>query len=333
MTDNDLRKSRHWRCSQCGSSWPLDRAVCGNPACGADLGIYGQVIEPEPEKPPEQEKKPPSPEDEKPKDEQKKEPKREKPDRAAQKREAREEQKRRKAEAKSRRRAERETDFTASELVRIPHKLMLPLLIAIPLLVYIINSVLLYFVNHFFIMMRRVLIVEYSALLVITLVCVIVTVSRREGRGALKPTLLPPLIFGAAVAVISRFTFGYLTNMISVTSACTGTALALCAAFRRWRQEGRFGSPGKCTAMAVLTTALTLAAVFVAILIAEGAFGNTIPFSLGYIYPYVFSMGCAYVLFLITRRDRIAAVLLLYMIIAVNVFLLVVYRFTPFYFF
>ena len=90
MTDNDLRKSRHWRCSQCGSSWPLDRAVCGNPACGADLGIYGQVIEPEPEKPPEPEKKPPSPEDEKPKDEQKKEPKREKPDRAAQKREARE---------------------------------------------------------------------------------------------------------------------------------------------------------------------------------------------------------------------------------------------------
>lgn len=333
MTDNDLRKSRHWRCSQCGSSWPLDMAVCGNPACGADLGIYGQVIEPEPEMPPEPEKKPPSPEDEKPKDEQKKEPKREKPDRAAQKREAREEQKRRKAEAKSRRRAERETDFTASELVRIPHKLMLPLLIAIPLLVYIINSVLLYFVNHFFIMLRRVLIVEYSALLVITLVCVIVTVSRREGRGALKPTLLPPLIFGAVVVVISWFTFGYLTNIISVTSACTGTALALCAAFRRWRQEGRFGSPGKCTAMAVLTTALTLAAVFVAILIAEGAFGNTIPFSLGYIYPYVFSMGCAYVLFLITRRDRIAAVLLLYMIIAVNVFLLVVYRFTPFYFF
>lgn len=182
MTDNDLRKSRHWRCSQCGSSWPLDMAVCGNPACGADLGIYGQVIEPEPEKPTEPEKKPPSPEDEKPKDEQKKEPKREKPDRAAQKREAREEQKRRKAEAKSRRRAERETDFTASELVRIPHKLMLPLLIAIPLLVYIINSVLLYFVNHFFIMLRRVLIVEYSALLVITLVCVIVTVSRPGGE-------------------------------------------------------------------------------------------------------------------------------------------------------
>lgn len=50
MTDNDLRKSRHWRCSQCGSSWPLDMAVCGNPACGADLGIYGQVIEPEPER-------------------------------------------------------------------------------------------------------------------------------------------------------------------------------------------------------------------------------------------------------------------------------------------
>ena len=44
MTDNDLRKSRHWRCSQCGSSWPLDMAVCGNPACGADLGIYGQVV-------------------------------------------------------------------------------------------------------------------------------------------------------------------------------------------------------------------------------------------------------------------------------------------------
>ena len=79
MTDNDLRKSRHWRCSQCGSSWPLDMAVCGNPACGADLGIYGQVIEPEPERAPEPEKKPPSPEDEKPKDEQKKEPKREKP--------------------------------------------------------------------------------------------------------------------------------------------------------------------------------------------------------------------------------------------------------------
>lgn len=333
MTDNDLRKSRHWRCSQCGSSWPLDMAVCGNPACGADLGIYGQVIEPEPEKPPEPEKKPPSPEDEKPKDEQKKEPKREKPDRAAQKREAREEQKRRKAEAKSRRRAERETDFTASELVRIPHKLMLPLLIAIPLLVYIINSVLLYFVNHFFIMLRRVLIVEYSALLVITLVCVIVTVSRREGRGALKPTLLPPLIFGAAVAVISWFTFGYLTNMISVTSACTGTALALCAAFRRWRQEGRFGSPGKCTAMAVLTTMLMLVMTLTGMLIAEETHGNTEPRILEYIYPYVFSMACAYAIFFVTKRDRIAPVLLLDMIFVINNFLFVWYRSIPFYFF
>lgn len=325
MTDNDLRNVRHWRCSQCGACWPMDRAVCGNPACGADMGIYGQVVEPEPERPPEPEKEPenvkkvPQPEEEKPKDRPKKEPKREKPDR--------------KAKAKAGRRAERETAFTASELVRMPHTLMLPLLIAIPLLVYIINSVLLYFVNHFFIMLRNAWLAEYSALLVIMLVCVIVTVSRREGRVALKPTLLPPLIFGAAVAVISWFTFGALASMISVTSACTGAALVLCAAFRRWRQEGRYGGPGKCTAMAVLTTVLTLAAVFVALLIADESFGNTIPYSLGYIYPYVFSMVCAYVLFLITRRDRIAAVLLLYMIIAVNVFLQLAYRYTPSYFF
>mgnify|MGYP000155174603 CR=1 FL=1 len=77
MTDNDLRKSRHWRCSQCGSSWPLDMAVCGNPACGADLGIYGQVIEPEPERAPEPEKQPedakkvPRPEEEKPRGDEK----------------------------------------------------------------------------------------------------------------------------------------------------------------------------------------------------------------------------------------------------------------------
>lgn len=96
MTDNDLRKSRHWRCSQCGSSWPLDMAVCGNPACGADLGIYGQVIEPEPERAPEPEKQPedakkvPRPEEEKPRGDEKREKQREKPDRAAQKREARE---------------------------------------------------------------------------------------------------------------------------------------------------------------------------------------------------------------------------------------------------
>ena len=79
MTDNDLRKSRHWRCSQCGSSWPLDMAVCGNPACGADLGIYGQVIEPEPERAPEPEKQPedaktvPRPEEEQPRGDEKRE--------------------------------------------------------------------------------------------------------------------------------------------------------------------------------------------------------------------------------------------------------------------
>lgn len=171
MTDNDLRKSRHWRCSQCGSSWPLDMAVCGNPACGADLGIYGQVIEPEPEKPPEQEKKPPSPEDEKPKDEPKKEPKREKPDRAAQKREAREEQKRRKAEAKSRRRAEREESLTGGEFTRVPHKLMLPLLIAVPVLVCVLNNAAVRFAMAHWI--QRWYIVEgaFAAIFVITLVC------------------------------------------------------------------------------------------------------------------------------------------------------------------
>lgn len=333
MTDNDLRKSRHWRCSQCGSSWPLDMAVCGNPACGADLGIYGQVIEPEPEKPPEPEKKPPSPEDEKPKDEQKKEPKREKPDRAAQKREAREEQKRRKAEAKARRRAEREESLTGGEFTRVPHKLMLPLLIAVPVLVLFGNITLLYSIRY---TIRRLIIswaAIYAAYFVITLVCVVVSVCRREGKGALKFALLPPIIFGAVVAVISGLTFVNQEDTLSVTAICTSIALVLCAAFRRWRQEGRFSSPGKCIAMAVLTTMLMLVMTLTGMLIAEETHGNTEPRILEYIYPYVFSMACAYAIFFVTKRDRIAPVLLLDMIFVINNFLFVWYRSIPFYFF
>ena len=47
MIDQDnLKSQRHVRCRQCGYRSALGTAVCGNPSCGADLGIYGEVVEP-----------------------------------------------------------------------------------------------------------------------------------------------------------------------------------------------------------------------------------------------------------------------------------------------
>lgn len=333
MTDNDLRKSRHWRCSQCGSSWPLDRAVCGNPACGADLGIYGQVIEPEPEKPPEPEKKPPSPEDEKPKDEPKKEPKREKPDRAAQKREAREAKKRQKAEAKSRRRAEREGGFTGGDYTRVSHKLMLPLLIAVPVLVLFGNITLLYSIRY---TIRRLIIswaAIYAAYFVITLVCVVVSVLRGEGAGGLMRALPRPLITGVVLAGISWFGFRNREVVLGVFSICSSTALVISAACLRWQREGRFAGRGKCVTMAVVTAVLALGSTLLVLLMSEEYCGNIIPKILLYVFPSAAGAACAYVIFLVTRRDRIAPVLLLLNLLASHLYLWAAYNCAAIYLF
>lgn len=44
--DDNLNKQPHWRCRLCGHSTPLGEAVCSNPSCGADLGIYGEAVTP-----------------------------------------------------------------------------------------------------------------------------------------------------------------------------------------------------------------------------------------------------------------------------------------------
>lgn len=44
--DDNLNKQPHWRCRLCGHSTPLGEAVCSNPNCGADLGIYGEAVTP-----------------------------------------------------------------------------------------------------------------------------------------------------------------------------------------------------------------------------------------------------------------------------------------------
>lgn len=333
MTDNDLRKSRHWRCSQCGSSWPLDMAVCGNPACGAELGIYGQVIEPEPEKPPEPEKKPPSPEDEKPKDEQKKEPKREKPDRAAQKREAREAKKRQKAEAKSRRRAEREGGFTGGDYTRVSHKLMLPLLIAVPVLVCVLNNAAVRFAMAHWI--QRWYIVEgaFAAIFVITLVCAAVSVLRGEGAGGLMRALPRPLITGVVLAGISWFGFRNWEVVLGVFSICSSTALVISAACLRWQREGRFAGRGKCVTMAVVTAVLALGSTLLVLLMSEEYCGNIIPKILLYVFPSAAGAACAYVIFLVTRRDRIAPVLLLLNLLASHLYLWAAYNCAAIYLF
>lgn len=305
----------------------MDRAVCGNPACGADLGIYGQVIEPEPErpaapeKPPEQEKKPPRPEEEKPKDEPKKQPKREKPDRAAQKREAREEKKRQKAEAKSRRRAEREGGFTGGDYTRVSHKLMLPLLIAIPVLVCVLDSAAARFaITHW---IQRWYIVEgaFAAILVITLVCAAVSVLRGEGAGGLKRALPLPLITGVVLAGISWFGFEDWDVVLGIFSIYSSTALVISAACLRWQREGRFAGRGKCVTMAVLTAVLALGSTFLVLLMSEEYCGNILPSFLLYVFPSAAGAACAYVIFLVTRRDRIAPALLLLNLLASHLYL------------
>lgn len=325
MTDNDLRHSRHWRCSQCGSSWPLDMAVCGNPACGADLGIYGQVIEPEPERAPEPEKQPedakkvPRPEEEKPRGDEKREKQREKPDRAAQKREAREERQRQKAAEKASRRAASEERFTGGELLRVPNKYMLPLLIAIPVLVWLVFWLL----GSYYVTSTRWMVIEliFVVVFVVTLIWVSVAVLRREEPGSLKVVLLPPLITGAAVAAFAWFGFEDWDVVLGAFSIYTSATLVLSAASKRWRRERRYGSPAKCVVMAVLTFVLTLFMMLAVLLMAEDFYGNIIPHILAYIFPSALGAACAYVIYFVTRRDRAAPVLLLYTMLAMHLYL------------
>lgn len=51
--DDALRRTDHYRCRRCGQISPLSAAVCLNPGCRAQLGIYGETIQlSEPEKTP-----------------------------------------------------------------------------------------------------------------------------------------------------------------------------------------------------------------------------------------------------------------------------------------
>ena len=42
---NNLKHVRHWQCRLCGHRSHLTAASCENPACRADLSIYGVVVE------------------------------------------------------------------------------------------------------------------------------------------------------------------------------------------------------------------------------------------------------------------------------------------------
>lgn len=44
--EDNLNKQPHWRCRLCGHRTPFGQAMCSNPSCGADLGIYGEAVTP-----------------------------------------------------------------------------------------------------------------------------------------------------------------------------------------------------------------------------------------------------------------------------------------------
>ena len=48
MKERDhIRDEKHWRCTQCGYRTPIDKMICGNPSCRAELRIYGVVVDPQ----------------------------------------------------------------------------------------------------------------------------------------------------------------------------------------------------------------------------------------------------------------------------------------------
>ena len=47
MTEQEhYAKQSCWRCRRCGSRTPLEKSVCSNPACRAELSIFGEVCTP-----------------------------------------------------------------------------------------------------------------------------------------------------------------------------------------------------------------------------------------------------------------------------------------------
>jgi len=53
--DDALKRTDHYRCRRCGQLSPLTDAICSNPGCRAQLGIYGETVQfSEQETPPEQ---------------------------------------------------------------------------------------------------------------------------------------------------------------------------------------------------------------------------------------------------------------------------------------
>lgn len=115
-----------------------------------------------------------------------------------------------------------------------------------------------------------------------------------------------PLITGVVLAGISWFGFRNREVVLGVFSICSSTALVISAACLRWQREGRFAGRGKCVTMAVVTAVLALGSTLLVLLMSEEYCGNIIPKILLYVFPSAAGAACAYVIFLVTRRDRIA---------------------------
>ena len=45
----DYRKQAYWRCRCCGYCTPIGKPVCGNPNCGVELSVFGEMCSPDPD--------------------------------------------------------------------------------------------------------------------------------------------------------------------------------------------------------------------------------------------------------------------------------------------
>lgn len=297
MTDNNTRMS-HWRCTQCGWTTPINEALCSNPSCRAELGVYGVVVQPQEEEQTVRDSRTEEPNsEEKPKNSDKKPKKPPKTSRSEIK-EAKAAARREKQEA---RKAQRAQDAASEDICRFPLKVLLPCFAG----VYALNELAGYLIWRAFgssYTRWYAICVGFLCAAAIGLVLVGVWSKRERGYVEFFKLIAIPIIAGLVAFFASGEPFG-LEPAVGIASAVIALTCSFISAVSRWRRERRY----KSSSALALATAVTFALVVLSLVM---------PYTMSYNYTFLIGYYSGMVLIntaallviaaieiIVTRRD------------------------------
>lgn len=297
MTDKNTERI-HWRCTQCGWTTPINEALCSNPSCRAELGVYGVVVQPEEQ---EQTVRDSQAEELKPEKKPKNSDKKpEKPPKTS-----RSEKKKAKAaalrEKKEAREARRAQSAASEDICRFPLKVLLPCFAG----VYALNELACYLVWRTLggsYTRWYAICIGFICAAAIGLVLVGVWSKRERGYVQIFKLITIPIIAGLVAFFATGEPFGP-EPAIGIGSAVIALACSFISAVSRWLRERRY----KSSFALALATAVTFALVVLS-LVMPLTMSYNYTFLVGY-YSGMVLMNTAAILvitaieIIVTRRD------------------------------